>query len=131
MKMLIGLLFCSFTLYSVPANAKVYAQCDSSIHQDDQIISINICGSHVESVEEIHDIFVKALNLPTYYGRNFDALYDILTDTTVVSQSIEIKILEGNVLEAKLGESTLGSLLSVLEDAQEENPTHLRFSFSY
>lgn len=131
MKMFIGLLFCTLTLFSASANAEIYAQCDSSIHQDDQIISINICGSQIEGVEEIHDMFIKALSLPTYYGRNFDALYDILTDTTVVPQSIEIKILEGNVLAANLGEATLSSLLSVLEDAQEANPTHLRFSFSY
>lgn len=131
MKMFIALLYCSLTLFSVSANAKVYTQCGSSIHQDNQIISINICGSQIEAMEEVHEIFIKALNLPTYYGRNFDALYDILTDTTIVPQSIEIKILEGNVLAAKFGDEVLGSLLSVLKDAQEVAPTHFKFSFSY
>lgn len=31
--------------------------------------------------EELHDIIEQAMELPDYYGRNLDALYDVLTET--------------------------------------------------
>ncbi len=32
----------------------------------------------VNSNDELHDLLVKELPLPDYYGRNLDALYDVL-----------------------------------------------------
>ncbi len=34
---------------------------------------------NVNSPEQLHDVLEEALPLPEYYGRNLDALYDILT----------------------------------------------------
>ena len=36
--------------------------------------------SGVTSKEEIHEYLKRKLDLPEYYGRNLDALYDCLTD---------------------------------------------------
>ena len=33
-------------------------------------------GLEIRSVEEVHDRFAQALDLPDYYGRNLDALFD-------------------------------------------------------
>ena len=37
-------------------------------------------GTCMTDREAIHDHLAKQLELPDYYGRNLDALYDILTD---------------------------------------------------
>ncbi len=37
-------------------------------------------GSEFENVREIHEFLAKELNLPSYYGKNLDALYDVLTE---------------------------------------------------
>ena len=36
--------------------------------------------------EESHDYLIRKLDLPDYYGRNLDALYDCLTDIGVETQ---------------------------------------------
>ena len=39
-----------------------------------------IDGLTIEDPEQLHDALQAALPLPEYYGRNLDALYDILTE---------------------------------------------------
>ena len=39
-----------------------------------------IRGIDFESTEEIHDYIAEELSFPSYYGKNLDALYDVLTD---------------------------------------------------
>jgi ribonuclease inhibitor len=36
-------------------------------------------GSKVRTEAELHDAFTVALDLPEYYGRNLDAMWDCLT----------------------------------------------------
>lgn len=65
-----------------------------------------------------HSHLVERLDLPTYYGRNLDALYDVLTD---ISNETEIILNDpGAVVElmGKYGEA----LLSTMQEAAEENP---------
>lgn len=65
-----------------------------------------------------HSHLVERLDLPTYYGRNLDALYDVLTD---ISTETEIILNDpGAVVElmGKYGEA----LLSTMQEAAEENP---------
>ena len=40
---------------------------------------IIIDGAYVESMTKLHDMLKFSLDLPTWYGRNLDALYDCLT----------------------------------------------------
>ena len=44
--------------------------------------------SGCEFVDELHQRIQNALNFPDYYGNNFDALYDCLTDL----ENVEINI---------------------------------------
>ncbi len=44
----------------------------------EQVFYIDLRG--VITREDLHDALAKELRLPDYYGRNLDALYDILTE---------------------------------------------------
>ena len=65
-----------------------------------------------------HTHLARQLELPTWYGRNLDALYDVLTELGTDTQII----LEapGAVIEnlGKYGEA----LLRTMQEAAEENP---------
>ena len=65
-----------------------------------------------------HSHLVERLDLPTYYGRNLDALYDVLTE---IGTDTEL-ILEdpAAVVEnlGKYGEALLGTM----QEAAEANP---------
>ena len=78
-------------------------------------------GGNIRTRDELHDALIRALNLPTWYGRNLDALYDCLAD---LNQDTELRLLHPARLEEALG-GYARSLLSVLRDATAENP-HFR-----
>lgn len=81
---------------------------------------MEICEIDLQSLDtddKIHDFFEKALDLPEHYGRNLDALFDVLTD-----------ICEDILFVCVMGEELPGCanrMLMVLEDAAEQNP-HIR-----
>ena len=62
------------------------------------------------SMEDIHNRFADALDFPWWYGKNLDALYDLLT---ALSADVSITLLEPELQPA---------LVRVLTDAAEENP---------
>lgn len=67
-----------------------------------------------------HDYLKEALALPDYYGKNLDALYDCLTELG----ETEIRFVN---LDAA-GDSYFSRVLSVFQEAREENPRlHLSF----
>ncbi len=78
---------------------------------------IIIDGAYVESMTKLHDMLKFSLDLPTWYGRNLDALYDCLTgelsEKTVIVVRNEKRLA---ALDGGRGEA----LLSVLRDADEE-----------
>ena len=52
--------------------------------------------SEMDTSDHIHDVMGSFLELPRYYGRNFDALFDVLTD---ISERTDIAIdYEGKTL---------------------------------
>ncbi len=42
-------------------------------------MEIIIDGTAINSEEDLHDFFAKSLSLPDWYGRNLNALWDVLT----------------------------------------------------
>ena len=42
-------------------------------------MEIIIDGTTINSEEDLHDFFAKSFSLPDWYGRNLDALWDVLT----------------------------------------------------
>ena len=66
-----------------------------------------------------HTYLAEKLSLPPYYGRNLDALYDVLSAETDAPVCLVIRRREE--LEGSLGR--YGKLLlEVMQDAAQENP---------
>ena len=71
--------------------------------------------SKMDSREAIHDYFEKMLELPDYYGRNLDALHDVIS--TMSAQTVFcIQSTDGAVPDPAK------KLCAVLEDCAQENP---------
>ena len=43
--------------------------------------SIELDGRAMTTIQRVHEEMVRVLDLPAYYGRNLDALWDILSTT--------------------------------------------------
>lgn len=73
--------------------------------------------NHIDTVAALHIYLQYMLALPAYYGRNLDALYDVLgdiaADTRVIVRAREA---HGEVA------AYLPRLMRVLEDAAQANP---------
>ena len=75
-------------------------------------------GSRMIDRVAVHNHLAERLQLPSYYGRNLDALYDVLTElgeeTTIILRD------PGAVAEqlGKYGEA----LLNAMQEAAERNP---------
>lgn len=69
-----------------------------------------------------HDHLRERLNFPEYYGRNLDALYDLLTDCG----QLTIVLHHPESMEAALGAYS-AMLLETLEQAAASNP-YLEFA---
>lgn len=65
-----------------------------------------------------HDHLQERLGLPGYYGRNLDALYDLLTE---VGSPTEVILLDPAAVEKHLGRYGT-AMLEVLREAAEKNP---------
>ena len=65
-----------------------------------------------------HSHLAERLELPTYYGRNLDALYDVLTGITEETEIVLTDPAAPAELMGKYGEA----LLETLREAAENNP---------
>ncbi len=77
-----------------------------------------IDGNNIPDRETLHDILASSLQLPDWYGRNLDALYDCLSD---LREETEIRLLHEEALENHLGQYA-PALLRVIRGACRENP---------
>ena len=66
--------------------------------------------------DEVHDIFASALEFPAYYGRNLDALYDLLS----TCPPTVLTLTNSSAFKAmfRYGDN----LRLALEDAEKDNP---------
>ena len=65
---------------------------------------------------EAHNYLAKMLSLPSYYGKNLDALYDCITEMN--DCSIRLLHLEEAGLDGTYGDR----IVKVLEEGAEQNP---------
>ena len=62
---------------------------------------------------EMHAVIWKALDFPDYYGCNWDAFWDCLTD--MYGDPIHIEIIGLDVIERKFGDDTTQKMLEILK----------------
>ena len=79
---------------------------------------ITLNGLELRSMEEVHDLFARALDLPEWYGRNLDALFDCLTDA---HEPVTDRLLHEDRLRKHLGRCG-SALIRLLRRAAEESP---------
>ena len=65
-----------------------------------------------------HSHLAERLELPTFYGRNLDALYDVLTE---IGEETEIVLADPAAVVEQMGKYG-ESLLATMQEAAEENP---------
>ncbi|QPH96021.1 barstar family protein [Campylobacter concisus] len=63
--------------------------------------------------EKMHEYFAKKFDLPEYYGRNLDALFDCLCE---INETTLIKLKNEDALEAGLKESLVALFLDVCSE---------------
>ena len=82
-------------------------------------MQIHLNGNDITNREQLHDALSEALELPEWYGRSLDALYDCLTDCEPPRRLV----LQN---QAAMSGSLFGRrLLRVLTDAAQNAPYHL------
>lgn len=67
--------------------------------------------------ESAHTYLAQQLGFPSYYGRNLDALYDLLTEC---SEPTEIVFLHTDVMKEQMG-SYGSTLLHTMLEAENDN----------
>ena len=65
-----------------------------------------------------HSHLADRLELPTYYGRNLDALYDVLTE---IGEETELVLTDPAAVVEQMGKYG-EALLATMQEAAEENP---------
>ena len=78
-----------------------------------------IDGAKMPTKAAAHKYLAERLTLPEYYGKNLDALYDVLTAETEIPTCLIIYRREA--LEESLGRYG-AALLDTIWDAAQENP---------
>ena len=73
-------------------------------------------GARILSSEDLHAVFAAELTPEASYGRNLDALYDVLTDRT---EPLGIVIVNEALLRAHLGRRANG-FFRLLQDLQAD-----------
>lgn len=81
-------------------------------------MQIELKGSLMTDRAALHDLLKAQLQLPEYYGRNLDALFDLLTER---KEATEIVVTDWAEVEINLG-GYAASLMDTLYDAAKENP---------
>ena len=77
-------------------------------------IELNL--THIHTVRALHIYMQYMLDLPPYYGRNLDALHDVLTEARILN----LRIVTGKDTSPEMA-AYLPRLARVLEDAAREN----------
>ncbi|MDE7262266.1 MAG: barstar family protein [Oscillospiraceae bacterium] len=84
-----------------------------------EIETIILDGERMRNRRAAHDHLAEQLGLPEYYGRNLDALYDLLTERGCPTRLV---VQHKATLISQLGKYGI-ALCRTLEDADQANPS--------
>ena len=84
---------------------------------DKKMIEIIIDGKDLQTKKQAHEFFSEQEGFPTGYGKNLDALFDVLTSLP----SIKVTVKSPRSIVENLGEYGK-KLLLVIKDARDRNP---------
>lgn len=79
---------------------------------------IDLDGEQMQDRSKTHDHLTERLQLPDYYGRNLDALYDILSERR---EPMQLVVRHRETILVRLGKYG-EALCRTLEDAALSNP---------
>ncbi len=82
--------------------------------------TVLIDGKEIKTKDQLHGVIAKNLNFPTYYGKNLDALNEMLSSDFAGDSIVKIKHI--NLLKAKIGSEYIEAMIQVIMDAAEDNP---------
>jgi ribonuclease inhibitor len=99
------------------------------VYETDDQISIVINGNEVQSMDQLQESLKIALHLPEYYGKNLDALYDVLTDPQLTPKGASLVIVEAEIMKAHLGTEAVEKLVDTLNEAHEQRPTAVELTY--
>ncbi|QDK44225.1 hypothetical protein DOM22_03175 [Bdellovibrio sp. ZAP7] len=113
-------------VYTVPVDQTVEREglLGATVFESNYKILVLIQGREIKSLKQLHAVIADGLRLPKSYGANLDALYDVLTDPSVISKNWDITIIGGKDLVENLGEVKVQAVIDTLNDAQKENPVN-------
>ena len=77
-------------------------------------------GETIGSRKELYDAFEAHLGLPAWFGRNLDALHDVLLHEDLGAGPLTIEITNFDALRKNIGEYAVG-LRHMLNDAARDN----------
>lgn len=77
-------------------------------------------GAAVKSRGELYDALERYMDLPDYFGRNLDALHDVLLHEILPSGPLTFEIEGFDALRANIGEYAVG-LRHMLRDVERED----------
>ncbi|MGY0836135.1 barstar family protein [Aerococcus urinaeequi] len=77
-----------------------------------------IDGRDLYGKKELHDYIAKALDFPSYYGANLDALNDMLTSRKEITN---IYLLNLDILADHIGSDYTKKFVKLLMDIEEKN----------
>lgn len=78
---------------------------------------VKLAGKSIRSLDEFYDEIVKKLRFPDYFGRNLDALWDVLT--TDVKGPVELAW-EGSEASKKSMGKDFEKVAALLKDVEKE-----------
>ncbi len=86
------------------------------MYQDKELYTLDF--TNLQYYLEFHEIIRDELDFPDYYGMNWDAMWDCLTD--MVGEPLHIEIIGLDVLEQKFGD-TAQKLIDILRELKDYN----------
>ena len=78
---------------------------------------VELNGLEMTDRQRTHEYLAEQLQFPDYYGKNLDALYDLLTER---KESLEVRFFHSQEMKEQLG--AYGSaLLQTMQEAENDN----------